>query len=165
LSNTGSGFVPNNIQVFTSSGTWIQPAGATNVYVKLWGPGGTGSSTYNNKGGGGGGEYTEAPCAVSGNVTVTIGTPGSDTSFAGTVTLSAKTGANGTASGGAGGTGGTNTNGFSLPGLRGSSASGSTTAPGGLSGCPQYSAGYGNGGAAVGGTGVTGSSGLVIVYY
>lgn len=37
-------WVPTNIQVFTTSGVWVKPAGVNKVYVKLWGAGGGGGS-------------------------------------------------------------------------------------------------------------------------
>lgn len=40
----GTSFVPNNIQIFTLSGTWINPGGITQVYVKVIGAGGNGGT-------------------------------------------------------------------------------------------------------------------------
>lgn len=145
---------PNNIQIFTGAGTytWTKPAGVSNVYVRLWGGGGFGQGSNQN---GAGGEYTEAPDAVTGNITVTVGTGGTATdgtasSFAGTVTLSAN-GGQVCSHGGAGGTGGTHTNGFSFPGQSGCT---------GIGYSPLLS-GYGQGGLAS----ANGSDGAVIVYY
>lgn len=158
--NLSSGFVPINIQVFTATGTWTKPAGISNVYVKLWG-GGAGAN--NDATGGGAGEYTEAPCAVTGNVTVTIGAggagdnPGGTTSFSGSVTLSAAGGTQGV-SGGTGGTGGTHTNGFSFPGDNGTSSTTLVSYPGVRA--SQYGAGSLKSAGAT-----TGTSGLVIIYY
>jgi hypothetical protein len=118
-------WVPTNIQVFTSSGTWIRPPNINKVYVKVWGAGGGGGggrSATNSiaGGGGGGGGYSEGMINVSGNVTVTVGagglagvgssSPGSGTnggysSFAGDSTIQANGGVGGIggSSGGAGG--------------------------------------------------------------
>ena len=45
-STVTSQFVPNNIQVFTTSGTWTKPAGCSNAYVKVWGSGGAGAAGH-----------------------------------------------------------------------------------------------------------------------
>ena len=101
LPQTTAAFVPNNIQIFTASGTWIKPTGVSQVYVKVFGKGGAGYTGPG--GGGGGGGYAEGPIAVVGNVNVTIGSPNS---FAGSTTISASSGADANGSGpGAGGSG------------------------------------------------------------
>lgn len=177
-------WTPNNIQVFTSSGNWTDPAGVSTVYVKIWAAGGGGGSASGGAGGDGGGtgEYTESFVTVSGNVVVTIGAGGTagtntdggaggNSSFAGTITLSANGGSGGnkgaTGSPGGGGTGGTHTNGFSLPGVTGGNHSSTNGSAITLSQVPF--GGYGNGGAGGSGagtaTGMAGSTGLVIVYY
>jgi hypothetical protein len=83
-------------QTFTNSGTFIVPAGVTNVTVEAWGGGGAGggATTLNRStgGGGGGGTYTKAT-----GVSVTFGTPITVTVGAGGAGASA-------ANGGAGGT-------------------------------------------------------------
>jgi len=112
--------------VFTTSGTWVKPAGVDKVKVRLVGGGGGGGGTdsgdANDAGGGGGaGGYAEAIVSVSGNVTVTVGALGAgvsseaganggDSIFAGDVTVTASGGTGGpqasasaVASGGAGG--------------------------------------------------------------
>ena len=179
-----SGFVPNNIQVFTSSGTWTKPVGVSNVYVKVIGAGGNGAhggSTQAGAGGGGGG-YSEGIIAVSGNVTVTIG---STNSFAGNTTIQATSGGYGSSS--AGGTGGTGSNGTinltgsngggggSLNSLSGGNGGGTPMGNGGgggsagVSGANGGSYGGGGGGGYSsnlgGGSGGTGDPGAVIVYY
>lgn len=117
------------VQTFTTSGTWIAPAGVTSVKVECvgGGGGGAGSSATPDEGpGGGGGEYSAEPTntVVAGDTyTITIGaagsggsfgngTAGGNTSFSGTsaTTVTAHGGGAGTGSGpGVGGTGSTNT--------------------------------------------------------
>lgn len=170
-------FVPHNIQVFTSSGTWTKPTGISNVYVKVIGKGGTGNSSNGTNGGGGGGGYSEGMTAVTANVTVTIG---STNSFAGSVTISATSGSN--SSGSAGGAGGTGSGGsINLSGQNGQTGSntgvsgaGGNTAMG-FGGLSVISgAAVGNNGTSYGGGGSgdtntqgagTGDAGAVIVYY
>lgn len=91
-------------QTFTTSGTFVVPAGVTSVQVEAWGGGGAGGgvNAAANRGGGGGagGSFTR-------NTSVTV-TPGASI----TVTV----GAGGTGSAGAaGGSGGTSTFGSAIP--------------------------------------------------
>lgn len=178
-------FVPNNIQVFVTSGTWTQPAGITSAYVKVIGAGGSGGSgaTGASGGGGGGGGYAEGVIAVSGNVTVTIG---ATNSFAGTTTIQATAGSNGSgATPGAGGvgsngtlnlTGATGQGGSSgVTGAFGGCGGGSAMGPGGGGGAGgnnagsaggQYGGGGGGGGASASNpSGGAANVGAVIVYY
>lgn len=61
------------VETFTTSGTWVCPAGVTSIKIEAWGAGGGGgAATTTNKGaggGGGGGAYT-----YSNSVSVTPGT-------------------------------------------------------------------------------------------
>lgn len=145
-------------QVFTSSGSITFPAGTTAARVQAWGPGGDGQSLSVDGGGaGGGGEYAEEPAlAVSpGTYAVTVGTPGSITSFPGdTRTLRAHPGKNASGrAGGAGGTGATATIHFDGgPGGAGHSSGG-----GGGGGSSAGPAAAGTAGAA--GTGSAGGAG------
>ncbi|MFA6169379.1 MAG: hypothetical protein WC772_01230 [Candidatus Margulisiibacteriota bacterium] len=152
----GSG-IPQNIQVFTSGGTWVKPAGVSVVYVEIWGGGGGARNASNNQsgGGGGGGGYCAGLVSVSGNVTVTVGSGGANgnpasaggaSSFAGDITLTANGGSDGSTLGGAGGTatGGT----INLTGATGVSGKNSDGAGGG-----------GGGGSPRGGSGGAGGVG------
>lgn len=181
-----------NIQAFTGSGTWTQPAGVTTVYVKVWGGGAGGayiSAAGNGANGGSGGGYSEGLIAVSGNVTVTIGdagtggtggspggTAGGTSSFAGDSTIQATGGAAGAGAAGVGSGGTINLTGgvgaagaASFPGGNGGSAP-----AGGIGGSMKTTSGSGNvgqapggggGGAYASGNGGAGSAGMVIVYY
>ena len=170
--------IPKNIQVFTSTGTWTKPAGVSTVYVKVWGGGGGGFSTSYTMGGGAGG-YSEGLVAVSGNVTVTVGTGGAEdgdgvaSSFAGDSTLTANGGvggdlggAGGTASGGTinltGGAAGAGTS--PVGGMGGSSPMGGSGGQGGVSAAGKAGTIPGGGGG-TGTSGGVGAAGLVIVYY
>lgn len=65
---------------FLSSGTWAKPAGVSRVKVTVigggGGAGGVDNSGEDGSGGGGGGAFCQAIVAVTGNVTVTVGTGG-----------------------------------------------------------------------------------------
>lgn len=178
FANTINSFVPNNIQVFTTSGTWVRPANINQVYVKVAGAGATGGNSATAVGGGGGGGgYSEGISGVSGNITVGIGTINS---FQGNVIIQATSGTTGTnASGstpGTGGGGGIGTGGsINITGGIGyvGGLSGSQGGQGGsnlLCGAPgQPGAGTGHNGGTYGcgggGGGGTGDAGAVIVYY
>jgi hypothetical protein len=120
-----------NIQVFTSDGTFNVPTSVDRVYVECWGAGGGGGSNQNGAftgGGGGGGAYSAGIVTATpgGSVSVTIGAggtgatantadsggAGNDTSFGASIVAkggSGGAGANGSASGGAGGVAGSGT--------------------------------------------------------
>jgi len=126
-------------QTFTSSGTFIPPAGVTSVTVQAWGGGGAGggnNSTNGTGGGGGGGAYntvTGVSVTAGNSYTITIGAggvPGTNSGNGGVTsailgsTVSANGGSGGTFSatngaGGAGGTGGTRNGGSGSNGSSG----------------------------------------------
>jgi len=80
----------SNMQAFTSNGTWVKPANVNKVYVKVQGGGGgAGGCSHEYFGGGGGaGGYSEGIVAVTGNVTVVVGSGGAG----GTVSANGGTG-------------------------------------------------------------------------
>jgi hypothetical protein len=160
--------VPQNIQVFASSGTWTRPAGVGTVYVQVWGGGGGGVTAGNNTsgGGGGGGGYSAGLVSVNGNVTVTVGTGGgagvngNPSSFAGVATLTGAAGSTGaTTTGGAGGAGSGGT--INLTGGSGGNSEAADGASGGTGGgSPMGGAGGSGGpGANAGGVAVAGRAG------
>ncbi|MDO8662678.1 MAG: hypothetical protein Q7K98_05610 [Candidatus Omnitrophota bacterium] len=164
----------SNMQVFTSSGTWIKPAGITKVLVKVIGGGGGSSGNYSGQysaSGGGSGGYAEKICTVTGNVTVTVGVGGT-----GSTNASIIPGGNGgdssfgtfcTAGGGQGGqmtaapgTGGTATEGdLNATGFTGNKGTGKMDIPNTQS---MLGISYGYGG---GPNGTNGGAGLVVVYW
>lgn len=170
-------FVPNNIQVFTINGTWTQPTGILNVYVKVIGGGG-GTNANNSAAGSGG--YTEGVVAVTGNVTITVGLGGNSggsvpnggvSSFAGTTTLSANGGtgvASGSSAVGVGATATSTSGALNIagnPGVSSPAYIGGNTPMGfgqGSIGDTGVPTGYGAGGS---GGSNNGAGGIVIVYY
>ena len=113
-------WTPNNIQTFTSSGTWVQPSGCVKPYIKVIGAGGNGGKCASVSGGnasygggGGAGGYTEGVINVNGDSAVTIGTTNI---FSGVTAIQSTQGTNGSNGSGSGGqaiagTGGSGTNG------------------------------------------------------
>jgi hypothetical protein len=119
LFSTAGGRV-ENIQYFTSSGTFTVPTGITKVKVQLIGGGGGGSTSIGSGAGGAG--YAEGvyPVTPGQNITVTIGAAGAVNVTGGTssfgsfctATGSSINGVNGTATGGQ-----LNMSGYSDPGI------------------------------------------------
>ncbi len=77
-----NGFTPNGMQAFTTSGTFIPPAGFTKFYVRMWGGGSSGTQGRARNGvqpgwvgsGGGGGCYVEAVVTIETSIFITVGT-------------------------------------------------------------------------------------------
>jgi len=162
----------DNIEVFSSSGTWTRPTGITKVIVEAWGGGGGGgggNSTPHGGAGGGSGAYGYGIySSISGNISVTIGSggtgggTGSTGNSGSTTTVSGggmpsgctcaggSGGAHYTASGGAGGSAGAGWNlgidgqrgGGSSAGLYGAGGSSPRGGGGGAGGFPSITTGY-----------------------
>ena len=129
----------NNIQVFTSSGTFTVPSGIFKVKVTVVGAGGNGAgSTLNAQplgvGGGGAGGVAIKICTVTPAqaITVTVGGAGTTSVFTGF--CQATSGGNATIDSDAGGAGGVGTGGdLNLTGQSGFRANGNTSGAGGTS--------------------------------
>lgn len=107
-SQGATGAISLDRQTFSSSSSWVKPSGLSAdamVLVRIWGPGGDGGGSGNAGGGGGG--FKEALFHIddlSSSETVTIGTPGSNSTFGSLAT--AYHGGDGDAGNTAGGGGG-----------------------------------------------------------
>jgi hypothetical protein len=161
-SGNSNNWTPNNLNVvaneYTTSQTWVAPAGVTSVdYLVVGGGGGGGGavrSAYSAGGGGGGGRVLSGTLSVTPGspYTITIGTGGTAGSYGG----------------GAGGAGGSSvfasvTSAGGSGGAAGSSYGGSGGASGGgLFGGGSAGQGFGGGGGGAGGTGgsYNGASGV-----
>jgi hypothetical protein len=71
-----------SMQVWTSNGTWSRPSGVKSICVQVIGAGGGGSGYCESAGAGGMAERSIDVTNVS-SVTVTVGTPGGGTNYAG----------------------------------------------------------------------------------
>lgn len=172
ISATSASFVGS--QIFTSSGTFMVPAGVKRVYAQLWAPGGGGGgyyiyggTAYGGQGGGAGG-FSAGWVQVSPDQTLAVnigaggggagengtGASGGTTTFAG---LQATGGRGGSSGGGTSqGQGGT-ANGLSIPSQSGYGWTSGTVATGGKGGdAPLY--GVQGIGVGQGGTGSTGTA-------
>jgi subtilisin-like proprotein convertase family protein len=135
------------VSTYDASGTFVVPAGVTQVTVECWGGGGRGGTRTNNGpgGGGGGGAYARSVLTVSpGTYTVTVGagsssaSPGGDSWFGSATTILAK-----------GGGSVSNNNPAGAPGGLASQCIGTVT----------FSGGNGASGSGSGGTSVSGGGG------
>ncbi len=93
-----------NTVTFTSSGSWIAPAGVTSITVEVWGGGGKGGTRTSNGGGGGGGgggysKKANIGVTAGNSYTVVVGagstsgtSPGGDSYFINTSTVLARGG-------------------------------------------------------------------------
>ena len=166
-------------QTFTSSGTFIPPAGVTSVTVQAWGAGGGGSSinffTTVRGGGGGGGAYASSVVTVvpGTSYNVVVGTGGGGSTAGGNSTFNTNSviaaggsgGTNNSSTAGAGGTTAASTGTTKFAGGNGA-AGGSTNSGGGGGGAGTTGAGgpasgstAGTGTSVNGGVGGTGVSG------
>jgi hypothetical protein len=138
-----TGFAQTNVP-FTTSGTFVVPAGVTNVAIQVVGAGGDGGGNGGGGGGGGGyavGAYTVVPGST---LNITVGTHGIDAT-AGTTSVDALISASGGENGGSGGT-------FSPGGAPGVGMGGAVNRTGGAGGNGTWTYFGGGGGGAAGST-------------
>lgn len=175
----GGGGGGTTILDFTSSASWVAPAGVTSVNVEVWAAGGGGASSAGS--GGGGGEYAAEhsnTCTPGNTYTITIGAQGAagaggasndggnggDSSFSGTgaTTVTAHGGGGGKTAGSPGGAAGTGSSNSTHHngGTGGTSTGGSKGGGGGAGGGGSLAAG-GNGFNASGNSPGSGGSGGV----
>jgi len=148
----------NQVETFTTSGTWVAPAGVTSVTVEAWGGGGGGQNGGAHPGaGGGGGAYARKEVSVTpGNsYTVTIGAgggeaqDGGDSWFSSTGTVLADGGyftSGSSGSKGAGGLASASVGDVTYSGGSGGARPGAGTNPGGGGGGSATASGAGGGG-------------------
>jgi len=170
------------VDVFTASGTYTKPAGATSVHVKCIGGGGGGGSgrrradatAGSGGGGGGGGGWSELrliASAVGATVTVTVGGGGAGAASQNTSSTNGTPGTAGGATtfgnhcrglgggGGAGGTTGTATGAGGGAGMFSALSGGTGQTGNGNSAATGVGAGSGGGGGGVNTSNVTGNGG------
>jgi hypothetical protein len=155
--------ISQTVETFTTSGSWVCPAGVTSVAVECWGGGGGGGSSNSaaaNRagGGGGGGGYSKSVSVAvtpgnSYNIVVGSGGLAGSAGAGGAGTSSTFNGATVVAKGGSGG--GRGGNGTSGAGA--TLGTGGTTFTGGAGAAGVNATGSGGGG---GGAGTTGNGGV-----
>lgn len=149
-------------QTFNSSGSFTVPAGVTSITVRAWGAGGGGGNLANATGGGGGGAYASSVLTVTPGATYsvsvgtggTVGNPGDNSSFGGTLVVAAGGSSTAGTIGGAGGTVAASTGTTRFAGGKGGDAA--TNSGGGGGGSATTT---GAGGAGDPGSGTTGGNG------
>ncbi len=159
-------------QTFTSSGTFIVPAGVTSIMVECWGAGGGGSTiTKNNRrgGGGGGGAYASSMVSVipGNSYGVVVGTGGSASSSGGNSSFNTNTvvaaggsgGTNNNATGGAGGAVAASTGTIRYQGGNGANGGGTYSGGGGGGAGSNGNGGSASGSTAGSGTAINGGDG------
>ena len=176
--------VPHDAVTYTSSGSWVCPAGVMKVYVSGAGGGGGGGaySSYGGCGGGGGGgakaDKVSLTVVPGTTYTITIGAGGAAGAAGGTTSFGALLSLAGGSAGraaagelcGAGGAGGAGNQGGGIGathrgGNGGGTGGGAGSATDGVDGMANTGGGGGGSGFGVGSTGGNGGSGYLIIEY